>query len=277
MTCTRSQAPSGEVVTSGHACGSGCSAQTTGSSCPARRARGGGPCDGTRRPSGTACRRSRSIGLPGDAAGARAGDRLARSPAVGGRRALAAPSPSLPPSLVPTATSVPLGSRGERVDGVRCIGGGRGPGRAARPATAPGVGRRAPVKQELLGAGRALEAEEAVTSDLHSPSTTGRCINWDEPLVPPASVRSGVERLTGAGVLRGDPLLHLRRLTVLEPAVRVGHLDAVKDVDDVVAPSPAGATSWGRSGVSLAPCWGACRGSPWSGAAGPCASSSSWT
>jgi hypothetical protein len=43
-----------------------------------------------------------------------------------------------------------------------------------------------------------------------------------------------VEDGAGGLVLRRDPGRGLGRRTVLEPAVRVGDLDAVQDVDDVV-------------------------------------------
>ena len=54
--------------------------------------------------------------------------------------------------------------------------------------------------------------------------------------MPHGPLGPGVERLTGVRVLRRHPFLHLRRVSRLQPAVGVGHLHAVEDVDDVVAP-----------------------------------------
>ena len=51
-----------------------------------------------------------------------------------------------------------------------------------------GVDRRAPGQQELLGAGRALEAEQVVAADLHG-HHDGQLHQRDEALVPPP--RSG--------------------------------------------------------------------------------------
>ena len=55
-------------------------------------------------------------------------------------------------------------------------------------------------------------------------------------LVPPAPVGPGIERLSGSFVLGGDPLGTSADVAVFQPPVRIGDVDAVKDVDHVLAP-----------------------------------------
>ena len=64
----------------------------------------------------------------------------------------------------------------------------------------------------------------------------GQLHQRDEALVPPVPFGQGIERLAGVPVLRRHPRLDLGGVARLQPAVGVGHLGAVEDVDDVVAP-----------------------------------------
>ena len=98
-----------------------------------------------------------------------------------------------------------------------------------------GVDGRAAGEQELLGAGRSLQAEEVLASHLGG-EHDGELHQRDETLVPPRAVGAGVEHGPGVGVLAGDPVADVGVVTVLEPAVRVGDLDAVDDVDDLLTP-----------------------------------------
>ena len=75
----------------------------------------------------------------------------------------------------------------------------------------------------------------------------------DEALVPPSPIGTGIERLTGASVLGGHPLLDLGGVAVLQPPVGVGDVDAVEGVDDAVAPAGGGAVIDG-AGPSTASC-----------------------
>ena len=122
----------------------------------------------------------------------------------------------------------------EPVDGVGRVGGAGG-----RIDEEQRVGvridGRAPRQHVLLVAGRAFEAEEVLAADLYR-HHDGKVHQGDETLAPPRACKMGIERLAGVGVLRSHPLLHLRRVTDLEPAIRVGDLDAVEDVDDDVTP-----------------------------------------
>ena len=136
-----------------------------------------------------------------------------------------------------------------------------------------GVGRRPAGQDELLGTGRALEAEQPVAADLCR-HDDGELHQRDEALAPPGPIGQGIERLTGVRVLGRHPLLHLRRVTRLQPAVGSGTSTPWRM-------SKTSSRRRRRRGhrlvVSRDPGWGACRGWPWSGAAGPYASSSSWT
>ena len=145
-----------------------------------------------------------------------------------------------------------------------------------------GIGGRPPGEHELLGARRALVAEQVVAAQ--------RCVlqhrqlhQRDEPLVPHGA-SGNIEDRPRQLVLGGDPGGHVRIVTVLQPAVRVGNGGSVVGVDDVLAPGRRDrgrqrhvAERTGGGPISRGPCWGACRGSPWNGACGPCASWSSST
>ena len=211
-----------------------------------------------------------AVGLPRHAARPGVGDRLAAITAVGG---VEHPQDGVLAAAFARADGDERAIRRGRepVDGVGPVGGADG-GIEQHDGRRIGVDRRAPGQQELLDAGRSLEAEEALATDLHGHHDRP-LHQLEEALVPPVPVGAGIERLAGAPVLGGHPLPHLGGITVLQPAVRVGDLDAVEDVDDVVAPGRR-ERRHGQVWVSLAPCWGACRGWPWSGAAGP---SSSWS
>ncbi len=212
-----------------------------------------------------------AVGLPCHAAGPGVRDGFAEVAAVGG---VEHPQHGVLAAAFARADGDQrsVGRGGEPVDGVRRVGGADG-GIEQDDGWDVRVGRRAPGEQELLGAGWALEAEEALATHLHGQHD--RPLHQrDEALVPPAPVGTGVERLTRVFVLGADPLPDLVGVAVLQPAVRVGDLDAVEDVDDVVAPRWRERRHRLGAELSLAPCWGACRGWPWTAAAGP---SSSWS
>ena len=140
----------------------------------------------------------------------------------------------MPPSLVPTATSAPSARGLVPVDGVGRVDGADG--RVDEDdRRRVGVDGRAAGQQELLGAGRALEREQVALTDLHRHHDR-QLHQRDEALVPPSPIGTGIERLTGAGVLGGHPLVDLGRVAVLQPPVGVGDVDAVEGVDDAVAP-----------------------------------------
>ena len=171
----------------------------------------------------------------------------------------------------------------------------------ARPATRPatdGTSRSPPPRRRRSSQDRAGHA--ARRSD---PWPSGaRATNWSAPrrrsrtnsrsprsraiehrrqrdergqaLVPPTTVGPGIERLSGVCVLGGDPLPDLGRVTGFQPTVGIG--DRRRRGRRRRRPRAAWAEA-ASSPVSHAPCWGACRGWPWSGASGPCASWSSST
>jgi hypothetical protein len=215
-----------------------------------------------------------AVGLPRHAAGPGGGDRLAPVGAVAGIED--AEHGVLAAALAGADRDEgAVGRGGEPVDGVRRVM--RAHGRVEQDDRRHGgVGGRPPGEQELLGARGAFDAEQVGATHLHA--TDDRQLHQrDEALVPRPTIGTGIERLTGVLVLAGDPLADLRRVTVFQPAIGVGDLDAVEDVDDLLAPGRRGQCHRRAGAISLAPCWGACRGWPWSGAAGPCASSSSST
>ena len=87
---------------------------------------------------------------------------------------------------------------------------------------------------------------------------------------PPQLVtgRQRAQHRVGIGVLGVDPGARLRRFLILEPAVRIGHVDAVQRVDDF----PDFGRRWRRHGGSLLR---AGRGGEQHRADGPCEGSRS--
>ena len=96
------------------------------------------------------------------------------------------------------------------------------------------IDRRAPGEHELLGARRALVAEQAVTAQ-HGVLHDRQLHQLDESAVPLGAGRD-IEQRAGQLVLGGDPGGDLGVVAVLQPAVRVGDGDAVIGVDDVLSP-----------------------------------------
>ena len=237
-----------------------------------RRGRDDGRCGGTRRPRGSACRRSPSCRAPTPRCTPGCRGSLRRDRGRRRWRARAARSALDPPSLVPTATSEPSGDASNQS---MAFAESAVP-TAGSTSTPPRRRDRRPTSRqhELLGAGRALEAEQPVATDLRAmddraAASTRRGARATGPLGP------GVERPTGVRVLRRHPFLHLGRVS-RPPASGRGR-----------APPRRGGCrrrrrAWSAAArsslvVSRAPCWGACRGWPWIGASGPCSSWSSWT
>ena len=64
----------------------------------------------------------------------------------------------------------------------------------------------------------------------------GKARERGEALEPPCPHGPGIERLSGSLVVGRDPRCDRCRGTILEPAVRIVHLDAVQDVDVVASP-----------------------------------------
>jgi hypothetical protein len=124
-------------------------------------------------------------------------------------------------------------------------------------------------ERELVRPLGPLEHEEPVAADLAAEHRR-QCGERRQPSLPAVSAGPCVEQSAGVRVLRLHPRCDLGRVAVLEPPVRIGDVDAVEGVDEILTPCRR---RTGAGGVSHAPCSGACRGSPWSGAASP---SSSW-
>ena len=190
---------------------------------------------------------------------------------------------SVPPSLMPTATSEPSLGRVVPVDRRARRRRWTSPDRARTTGSCGGIDGRAPGEHELLGADRALVAEQLVAAQ-RGVLQHRQFHQRDQATVPIGAGRD-IERRPGQLVLGGDPGGDLRVVAVLQPAVGVGDGGPVVGVDDVLTP---GRRDGGRQrhlagrrmrfgSVSRGPCWGACRGSPWNGASGPCASWSSST
>ena len=95
----------------------------------------------------------------------------------------------------------------------------------------------------------------------------------DQPEMPSAPLGTTVDKGASVRVLRGDPGLNFRASAILEPAVRVGNLHTVKDIDNRFAAGNRRAHGRVRT-VSRGRSWASCRGSPCCGASWPCASSS---
>ena len=213
-------------------------------------------------------REAAAVRVPGDAAGPRVRDGLAE---VGAGRGVEDAQHRF---LRPTFGGAD-GDQRAVVAGLEPVDGDGGVGGAGGRVEQGGgrrrcVGSGAPGEEELLGAGRALQGEEPIAADLHA-HRHGQLQQLRQVVVPALPV-GDVQDVTGDEVLRVDPARHLRRGAVLQPAVRVLHLDPVEDVDDVVTTGRRR-----RQRLSRGPCWGACRGWPWTGGAEPCASSSSST
>ena len=220
-TWTSSHAPSGESVDVGPRLRVGVLGPHDGVVDARRsRARGGAPCGGTGRRRDSGCRRSPSRRAPTR----RCTPGCRGSPRRGRRRSAASSTrsteSSVPPSLVPTATSAPSG---EASNQSMALAASAAPAAGSSSTTggAVGVDSRAPGQQELLGAGRALEAEQAVAADLdgHRRPAAASARRGARATAP---VGAGIERLTGVRVLGGDPLPDLGGVAVLQPAVRVG-------------------------------------------------------
>ena len=99
------------------------------------------------------------------------------------------------------------------------------------------IDRRTHDEPVLIGAARSFEGEYSLAGDTTS-HRHRRAQQRDEALVPPTPIGPGIERLASAFVLGGDPVLRLGRLSVLEPAIRIGDRYTVPVVDDLLARRP---------------------------------------
>lgn len=140
-------------------------------------------------------------------------------------------------------------------------------------------GRREPVDggphhdHRLVERAVALEGEDPLAGYLRG--ADGACFEqFQEAAVERSTLREGVEDGARTRVLGLDPGLDLGRVAVLQPAVGIGDLDAVEDVDDMLAPRRwrrwRGRIANGRRSA-------ACRGWPCSYGCGSCACWSSST
>ena len=120
------------------------------------------------------------------------------------------------------------------VDGHRAVVGHRG--RIQQHAAGHrGVGGAANSEQVLVGPGGSLDDEQVLAGNRHGQG--GRqCRERGKALVPPIPAGSGSERLAGTCVVEGDPLGNVGGLAVLQPPIRIRHLDAVIDVGLDTAP-----------------------------------------
>ena len=236
-------------------------------------ARGGGRGGGTRRPRGSGCRRRRCRRAPSSASrpACRGSRRRAASPvATSSTRSVDC---SDPPVDRPTAMRPPAWSGSyqsmvavvspSRSGGIEQHADPRPRRASAAPPAPPGRGRPS---------GRARRRA--------SPRTDGAAglagaQELGEPGVPPVPRGGGVEDGAGALVLGVAPRRDLGVVVVLQPAVGVGDLDAVRGPRRRRRAAPAGPAGrrGGRcSAAALARRWAWCRG--WPSTCGP--SSSSW-
>ena len=125
-------------------------------------------------------------------------------------------------------------------------------GRLAGPGVEVGVDQQplgrgeavAHVQLERLGAGRALQVEQAVPGPVRVADGDVRGVQRGEPLAQRGTAGQRRERRARVGVLRDEPRARRRRRGVLEPAVGVGDRDAVMRVDDGF--DPRGGRRFGR-------------------------------
>jgi hypothetical protein len=89
----------------------------------------------------------------------------------------------------------------------------------------------------LVSATGPFEGEHSITGNTASDRYRGTQ-QRDEALVPTTPIGPGIERLASAFVLGGDPGLRIERLTVFEPAVRIGDCYTVPVVDHILARRP---------------------------------------
>ena len=147
---------------------------------------------------------------------------------------------------------------------------GGGLGGKVLPMLIPALGGLVGGGDNLVGTGGALEHEQAIAMD-RAPHDGRQANKRGKALVPLAPRGTGIERLSRVSVLNGDPVCRRFGIPVLEPSIGIDELDAVDGVDDLLT---SGRRRSHRLGVSHAPCWDACRGSPSNGASWP---SSSWS
>ena len=214
---------------------------------------------------------ARIVGQPGDAGGSRVGDALIEDATAGNFH-------HVQHAVLGAALAEPVGHeqailrRLEPVDGHRRVEGERC--RVEQGASRHGgVGGATQDKRELVGAGCAFEHEEVIAGDRER-QRCGQRRERGEALVPPAPGGPSSERLARSAVVCCHPFGDFRGFAVLQPPIRVGHLDAVIDVG--LRTSPGGGCR-GYGCVSHAPCSDAYRGWPCCDAGAPCASWSSST
>ena len=139
---------------------------------------------------------------------------------------------SVPPSLIPTATSSPSvdGKNQSTATAASCDSAAGSIKSDRRP---PGSDNDRTTRRGLLLAGAAFEQEQPITADPHR-LHDGQVHEFDQTGVPCTPGRHRVERCPRAGILLGDPSMDRRVVAVLQPSVRVMNLDAVQHVDDIM-------------------------------------------
>ena len=191
------------------------------------------------------------VGRPGDRAGARARDLVAAvapgrdvahaqhrflaavvGDAVGDQRAVVGREP-------PVERARAVGAVGVDVD-QRLVGAAGAVAHVQHGLVLLAVAARVEIAARGLGPG-------ATARDTGTPTRTD-LVELPEPLLQRGAAGDAIERATGRRVLRVGPALDLGRVRILEPAIRVGHVDAVQAFDDVVLARGRGCGRLGGGG-----------------------------